>query len=184
MGQPAASEPDNSSAQKDGLGIDVHSVEGVDGCVILYLRGRISPRNLATFRSRAGALVEAGFTRLILHCAELQLVAGTATGAFASLQRALRLRNGNLVLLKLPPEEVESYRSLGFTALFSIATELDEATSYLAGTGQAESAGVFPNLIQCPSCGTKLRASRSGRFRCSSCQGILAINNGAQVFAT
>lgn len=183
MGQPAVGDPGNSF-QEDDLRIDAHEVQEVSGCVILYLRGRIGPHSLENFRSRVNILVETGFNRLVLHCAEMQSTAGTATGAFASLQRELRLSNGNLVLLKLPPEEIECYRLLGFTALFLIAEELDEAFSYLTGTVQTAPAGVFPNLIQCPSCSTNLRAARAGRFRCSSCQGILAINNGAQVFAS
>ena len=45
VGQPAVGEPGNSF-QEDGLRIDVHVVQKVSGCVILYLRGRIGPEAL------------------------------------------------------------------------------------------------------------------------------------------
>lgn len=149
----------------------------------LHLRGHLGSHNLKMFRDRVDALVANRSTRLILHCAGLQALSGVAIGAFASLQRKLRLLGGDMVLLKLPPQAAESFCRLGFSDLLPVAAEIDEATSYLLGTGEIVSEGIFPHVLQCPACETKLRADRSGRFRCSSCQAILAINNGAQVFA-
>ena len=41
---------------------------------------------------------------------------------------------------------------------------------------------LFPKIFQCPICSKKLKATRSGRFRCSECKTILAIDKAGQVF--
>ena len=179
----AGSGLDAVQTRTDGLTIDRHAVDEIEGCLVLHLRGHIGPHNVESFRERTEAVVDAGFVSLILHCAGLQVLSGTAIGAFAALHRELRLRGGDLVLLKLQPQAGEPFRLLGFADLMTVATELSEAVSYLSGTGRAAPAGIFPHVLECPACARRLRAVKSGRFRCSSCQAILAINNGAQVFA-
>ena len=46
-------------------------------------------------------------------------------------------------------------------------------------TGETD---VFPKIFKCPICGKKLKATKPGRFRCSECKTILAIDNSGQVF--
>ncbi|MBE6350425.1 MAG: anti-sigma F factor antagonist, partial [Spirochaetaceae bacterium] len=41
---------------------------------------------------------------------------------------------------------------------------------------------VFPKIFACPVCSKKLKAVKSGRFRCSECKTILAIDEQGQVF--
>ncbi|MDX9958981.1 MAG: anti-sigma F factor antagonist, partial [Spirochaetia bacterium] len=40
----------------------------------------------------------------------------------------------------------------------------------------------FPKIFSCPICNKKLKAAKPGRFRCSECKTILAIDNSGQVF--
>ena len=42
--------------------------------------------------------------------------------------------------------------------------------------------GIFPKIFTCPVCSKKLKAPRSGRFRCSECKTILAVDSNGQVF--
>ena len=111
------------------------------------------------------------------------LLSGTAIGAFATLQRELRQRGGDLVLLNLQEPEHEQLRLLGFADLFTVAAGLEEAVSGLSSPGENSPAVLFPHVLECPACTARLRAVKPGRFRCSSCQAVLAINHGAQVFA-
>ena len=39
----------------------------------------------------------------------------------------------------------------------------------------------FPKVFACPVCAKKLKATKAGRFRCSECKSILAIDNQGQV---
>lgn len=172
-----------SGIQTDGLAIDQHAIDEVENCLILHLRGHIGPHNVESFREQTEEVMDTGFLRLILHCAGLQTLSGIAIGAFASLHRKLRLRGGDLVLLQLQPQASELFRLLGFADLVTVATELSDAASSLSTPGQTNTEGIFPQVLACPACDTWLRAAKPGRFRCSSCQVVLAINNGAQAFA-
>ena len=165
----------------------------VAGGAVLRLGGRIDPMDVQPFRQRSDAVVAAGYLRLILDCTALHTLSGAAIGAFAALQRRLRKRGGDLVLLNLREPEREFFRLLGFADLLAVAMDLEEAVSHLASPGQAPPgqapprqaapAVLFPHVLECPTCTTRLRAVKPGRFRCSSCQEVLAINHGAQVFA-
>ncbi len=168
--------------RETGFALQLHAVDGVEGGMALHLSGRIGPDNVDLFRNRTGAAMEAGYSRLMLDCAGLHTLSGTAIGAFAALQRALRLRGGDLVVVELPEPARELFRLLGFADLITVAPELEEAVSHLASPDQTPPPVLFPHVLECPACTTRLRAVKSGRFRCSSCQAVLAINNGAQVF--
>ena len=43
-------------------------------------------------------------------------------------------------------------------------------------------ANAFPQVFACPICSKKLKATKPGRFRCSECKTILAIDGNARVF--
>jgi tRNA(Ile2) C34 agmatinyltransferase TiaS len=45
----------------------------------------------------------------------------------------------------------------------------------------AEKPEVFPKVVSCPICYRKLKAVKAGRFRCSECKNILAIDEAGQV---
>ena len=154
-----------------------------DGCAVLHLLDRLGVDDLDRFRARTDAALEAGSVRLILDCAGLRELSGAAIGAFASLQRALRLRGGDVALAGLPEPAGDRFRLLGFADLFTVAADVDEAASRLAAPGRPAPAVLFPQVVACPACSARLRTVKSGRFRCSQCQAVLAINNGAQVFA-
>ena len=48
-------------------------------------------------------------------------------------------------------------------------------------SGTITGSSVFPLVISCPVCTKKLRSTRSGRFRCSGCKSVLAINDNGEV---
>lgn len=187
--EPGAGQPtEGPDVREQGFGLQLRALGsidsgGVDGGAVLHLGGRIDPTNVGRFRDRCDAVVEAGYLRLILDCTALDTLSGTAIGAFAALQRHLRRRGGDLVLLNLREPDHELFRLLGFADLIPVALDVEEAVSHLASPGQAAPAVLFPHVLECPTCTTRLRAVKPGRFRCSSCQAVLAINHGAQVFA-
>ena len=187
--EPGAGQPtEGPDVREKGFGLQLHTlgrVDGgrVDGGAVLHLGGRIDPANVGRFRDRCDAVVEAGYLRLVLDCTALDTLSGTAVGAFAALQRRLRRRGGDLVLLNVREPEHELFRLLGFAELITVALDVEEAVSHLASPGQIAPAVLFPHVLECPTCTTRLRAVKPGRFRCSSCQAVLAINHGAQVFA-
>ena len=88
------------------------------------------------------------------------------------------------MLLEIQPKVYEVFQLLGFSQFFNIKDTAEDAVKFYKGGAVAEGAGadLFPKTFGCPICSKKLRAARPGRFRCSECKTILAIDNGGQVF--
>ena len=63
--------PGFDDEKDDSLRIRLQKVDQVDGCMVLYLTGYIDTYNSNYFQKRVTKAVDAGFTRLIFHCAEL-----------------------------------------------------------------------------------------------------------------
>jgi anti-anti-sigma factor len=112
------------------LNIKLENVSGIKGCLILILNGRIDTDNSVYFQKHVQKLVEAGFTRLIFNCADLNYVSSTGIGSFTSFLKALKPRGGDLVLLEIQPKVDEVFQILGFSQFFVIKKSLDEAIGF------------------------------------------------------
>ncbi|MBA7530816.1 hypothetical protein ES705_23027 [subsurface metagenome] len=86
------------------------------------------------------------------------------------------------MLLEIQPKVYEVFQLLGFSQFFNIRENLEESVAFFADKGGQEKAGPFPKIFKCPICSKKLKAVKAGRFRCSECKTILAIDNAGQVF--
>ncbi len=166
----------------DSLRIKLQAVEGVEGCLVLFLTGYIDTYNSNFFQKRVTKAIEAGFIKLIFNCSGLNYVSSTGIGSFTAFLKAVRPRGGDLVLLEIQPKVYEVFQLLGFSQFFNIKDNLTEAVEFFGASGGTKSSDVFPKIFQCPICSKKLKATKSGRFRCSECKTILAIDNSGQVF--
>ena len=166
----------------DSLRIKLQSVEGTEGCLVLFLTGYIDTYNSNFFQKRVTKAIEAGYTKLIFNCSGLNYVSSTGIGSFTAFLKAVRPRGGDLVLLEIQPKVYEVFQLLGFSQFFNIKDNLNEAIEFFGAGGGTKSSDVFPKIFQCPICSKKLKATKSGRFRCSECKTILAIDNSGQVF--
>lgn len=166
----------------DSLKIKLQSVEGVESCLVLFLTGYIDTYNSNFFQKRVTKAIEAGYTKLIFNCSGLNYVSSTGIGSFTAFLKAVRPRGGDLVLLEIQPKVYEVFQLLGFSQFFNIKDNLNEAVEFFGAGGGKKASGVFPKIFQCPICSKKLKATKSGRFRCSECKTILAIDNSGQIF--
>ncbi len=167
----------------ESLKIRLQKINNVENCLVLYLTGYIDTYNSNFFQKRVNRAVEAGFTRLIFHCSGLNYVSSTGIGSFTAFLKAVKPKGGDLVLLEIQPKVYEVFQLLGFSQFFHIKDSLDDAVEHFNKGGQMQqSSDVFPKIFKCPICSTKLKASKPGRFRCSNCKTILAIDAGGQVF--
>jgi len=175
--------PGFDDEKDDSLKIKLQKVDAVEGCLVLYLTGYIDTYNSNFFQKRVNRAVEANYIRLIFNCAGLNYVSSTGIGSFTAFLKAVKPRGGDLVLLEIQPKVYEVFQLLGFSQFFNIKDNLEEATEFFSkGSQIAGSANVFPKIFKCPICSKKLKATKSGRFRCSECKTILAIDNSGQVF--
>ncbi|MDR3131201.1 MAG: STAS domain-containing protein [Treponema sp.] len=169
--------------EKDGsLKITLQLVEEIGGCLLLYLTGYIDTYNSNCFQKRIAKAIDYGYSRLIFHCGGLNYVSSTGIGSFTAFLKAVKSRNGDLVLLGIQPKVYEVFQLLGFSQFFNIKNNIEEAYNFFRGGEAAPSISPFPKIFGCPVCLKKLKAVKSGRFRCSQCKAILAIDKAGQVF--
>ncbi|MDR2136054.1 MAG: STAS domain-containing protein [Treponema sp.] len=173
--------PGFDDEKDESLKIQLQKVDGVDGCLILYLNGYIDTYNSNYFQKRVAKAIEKGYIKLIFQCNGLNYVSSTGIGSFTAFLKSVKPRGGDLVLLEIQPKVYEVFQLLGFSQFFNIRENLDESINYFHA-GASESVSLFPKVFSCPICSKKLKALKPGRFRCSECKTILAIDNGGQVF--
>jgi len=166
----------------DSLKIKLQQVSEVEGCLILYLTGYIDTYNSNYFQKRVHKAIEAGFIRLVFQCNGLNYVSSTGIGSFTAFLKSVKPRGGDLVLLEIQPKVYEVFQLLGFSQFFNIKDNLDDSINFFKTGTTTEAVSLFPKVFSCPICSKKLKALKAGRFRCSECKTILAIDNTGQVF--
>ena len=83
-------------------------------------------------------------------------------------------------MVKTHPKVYEIFKLLGFSQFFRFRDSFEEAIDFFMAE-PTEKLSVFPVTVSCPFCSRKLKAVKSGRFRCTECKNILAISDTAQV---
>ncbi len=174
--------PGFDEEKDESLRIKLQRLDQVEHCLVLYLNGYIDTYNSNFFQKRINRAVEAGFIRLVFHCGGLNYVSSTGIGSFTAFLKSVKPRGGDLVLLEIQPKVYEVFQLLGFSQFFNIRDTLNDAVEHFKKHTGGPREDVFPKTFRCPVCSTKLRANRSGRFRCSNCKSILAIDQTGQVF--
>jgi len=166
----------------DSLKIRLQKVDSVKGCLVLFMAGYIDTYNSNLFQRRVMKAIDAGYKKLIFHCGNLTYVSSTGIGSFTHFLKTVKPRGGDLVLLEIHPKVYEVFQLLGFSQFFNIKDNLDDAVSFFGSEQDLRVGNVFPKIFRCPICSRKLKASKAGRFRCSECKTVLAIDNSGQVF--
>ena len=172
--------PGFNDEKDDSLKISLEKVESVDNCIILYLNGYIDTYNSAIFQKRVAKVVEAGFVNLIFNCTSLNYVSSTGIGALTSFQKIVKPKGGDIVLFEIQSKVYEVFQLLGFSQFFNIKETQEEAIEFFNEEPVVQES-IFPKIFACPVCARKLKATKAGRFRCSECKSILAIDNQGQV---
>ena len=89
--------------------------------------------------------------------------------------KLVKAQAGDIVLFGLNHKVEEIMTLLGFTQIFKIVNTEDEAVLYFKQE-EAPAESVFPKVFACPVCSKRLKAGNAGRFRCSECKAILAVD--------
>ena len=174
---------DGFDDEKDeSLKLKLEEIKVVEEGIVINLTGYIDTYNSGFFQKRVQKVIEAGFNRLIFQCAGLNYVSSTGVGSFTSFLKSLKAKGGDMVLLGIQPKVYEVFQLLGFAQFFNIKDTLENAVIYFKKGSSANDEAIFPKVFACPICSKKLKALKPGRFRCSECKTILAIDNSGQVF--
>jgi anti-anti-sigma factor len=174
--------PGFDDEKDESLKIKLQKINEAEGCIVLYVTGYIDTYNSNYFQKRVTKAIEAGFIRLIFQCGGLNYVSSTGIGSFTAFLKSVKPRGGDIVLLEIQPKVYEVFQLLGFSQFFNIKDNLEDSVTFFKSGASPEKAVLFPRVFSCPICSKKLKATNPGRFRCSECKTILAIDNAAQVF--
>lgn len=174
--------PGFDEEKDDSLKIRLEKITEIENCIVLFLNGYIDTYNSSFFQKRVSKVVEAGYTRLIFNCGALNYVSSTGIGSFTAFLKTVKPKGGDVVLLEIQPKVYEVFQLLGFSQFFNIKDSLADSIDFFKTSGIEVKSEVFPKIFVCPICSKKLKATKAGRFRCSECKTILAIDNNGQVF--
>ena len=173
--------PGFNDEKDDSLKIILENIPEVNSCLMIILNGYIDTYNSVYFQKQIGKIVSAGFSNLIFNCSSLNYVSSTGIGSFTTFLKLVKPKGGDIVLLNIQPKVYEVFQLLGFSQFFIIKDSLAEATDFFKRGTPVENS-IFPQVFNCPVCSRRLKATKSGRFRCSDCKSILAIDQQGHVF--
>jgi anti-anti-sigma factor len=169
--------PGFDDEKDETLKIKLQDIPDVEGCLVLTLHGYIDTYNSTRFQKRVQLAIDEGFIRLIFNCSGLNHVSSTGIGSFTVFLKAVKSQGGDIILLEIQPEVYEVLQLLGFSQFFNIQTDLNESVDFFRSNEPQQEAEIFPKIFACPFCSKNLKAVKPGRFRCSDCKTILAIDN-------
>ena len=107
-------------------------------------------------------------------------VSSSAIGVFANYYPKFTSLGGTFVFIDMSIKVLEIFQLLGFNHFFNIASDLDEASVFFNAPVKTTTQ-VFPKVIECPMCSSKLKTSKAGIFRCAKCKTILTISSNGKV---
>ena len=174
--------PGFDDEKDESLKIKLERVGNEGKYLLLTMAGYIDTYNSNLFQKRVQKAIEAGFIKLIFQCNSLNYVSSTGIGSFTTFLKALKPQGGELVMLDIQPKVYEVFQLLGFSQFFTIKDSLDGSIDHLnKSSNVVEKPPVFPKVVSCPLCYRKLKALKAGRFRCSECKNIIAIDEDGQI---
>lgn len=172
--------PGFNDDKDDSLKISLQKVDELDGAICIYLNGYIDTYNSNFFQKKIQKVFDAGYTKLIFICAQLTYVSSTGIGSFTSFLKTVKPKGGDIVLLQIQPKVFEAFQLLGFSQFFNIKDTVADAVDFFNAEPE-KAVSVFPKVFECPVCSKHLKATHAGRFRCSECKSIIAIDGEGTV---
>ena len=174
--------PGFNDEKDDSLKISLEKIDGIDNAVLVILNGYIDTYNSVYFQKQVNKIVGAGLVNIIFNCSNLNYVSSTGIGSFTAFLKLVKPKNGDIVLLNIQPKVYEVFQLLGFSQFFNIKETIEDAIMHFNQDHTPGTTSVFPKVFSCPVCSRKLKAPRNGRFKCSDCKAILAIDTSGNVF--
>ena len=165
----------------DSLKIFLDKVENFNNAIAITLNGYIDTYNSVYFQKQIRKIVAAGFRNLIFNCKALNYVSSTGIGSFTSFLKLVKPTGGDIVLVGIQPKVYEVFQLLGFSQFFNIEDSVEDATKYFGNKEGLDHSSVFPKTFVCPICSKQLKVDKSGRFRCSGCKSVLAVDQNGSV---
>lgn len=172
--------PGFDEAANDSLNITLSVCDEIKDGVIIILNGYIDIYTSMFFQDKIEKIIKAGYINLIFDCKDLNYVSSTGIGVFSALLKNIKLQSGDIILVNMPEKVLEIFQLLGFAQLFHFRNSIEEGKEFFRQEVVQE-VSVFPMIFGCPVCSKRLKTTGSGRFRCSECKSILAVDEKGKV---
>jgi anti-sigma B factor antagonist len=111
---------------------------------------------------------------IVLDLEHLNYISSTGVGALVELLKTSTNLDKSLFILNMETKVKDVMNLLGFLGMFNLVANMDEVKTL-------EKSAVFPVTMKCPSCGTKLRVPKAGRFKCSNCKKVIEVNKDGKL---
>ncbi len=111
---------------------DVSRIVTPSGVVVLNLRGSLDAETVHNLEAALQETSEAGENNLVLDLSELEYISSAGVGTFIGCIGALREERRHMIFINPSPNILELFEMLGFTKLFRIMANREEALEALA----------------------------------------------------
>ena len=153
-----------------------------EGMCFANLEGAIDAHTAPALESELVNIISTGkIGRLILDMKKVSFISSAGMGVLMLIRKQLEQAGGGVVVSNIPQEIREVFNVLGFNNFFDFVSGEEEAIAYFSKGAVAAAAPApaqraeFPLVVQCPSCGVKLKVPKPAKFKCKTCEGIFFI---------
>ena len=157
------------------------SLQDKNDVLIVKMVGQLNTYNSTPFQKKIETILHTSYRKIIFDMERLNYVSSTGIGAFTQILKVFgRDANpGVIVLSGVTPKVYEVFQLLGFNSFFRIFDDLQNALKHFEGHNEVS---IFPRVLVCPICNMRIKASKSGRFRCTKCRSIIVIDSERKIF--
>jgi len=154
-------------------------LEDFEDIVIVHMSGELNTYNSDFFTKRIQLLLNSSYNKFIFSMAKISYVSSTGIGAFSGILRIVsKTHEREMALANVSSRVFEVFQLLGFSTFFNKFDNISNAISYFKSGINP----IFPAVLSCPTCFHKLKASKSGKFRCPSCKKVVIIDSNGSIF--
>lgn len=158
------------------------SLEMKDDILIIRISGQLDTYNSIQFKKNIETILsQTKFRKIIFNMKNLNYVSSTGISTFIEILRIFNkdTNPGEIVLSEIVPKVNKIFELLGFNSFFKIFDTMQYAIKYFENY---KDESIFPRVLLCPFCNTRLKAHKLGKFRCKKCKSIVIIDSEGKIF--
>lgn len=166
--------------EKDGTGALSLTAFIENDVIVVNMIGELTTYNSEFFQRKVFMLGKLSMKNYVFNLTQIRYVSSTGIGAFVQILNSLKRKipPAEMVLCGIIPRVYEVFQLLGFSMFFNKFDNVDSALQHF----KVDEKPTFPAILACPSCGHKLKAMKSGKFRCPRCKTIVVIDSEGKIF--
>ncbi len=96
---------------------------------VVSINGRVDTMTAGDFENKIMEVLDEGVSKMLLDCSGLDYISSSGLRVFLVAQKKMMAAGGALRLCCLKPEIQEIFDISGFSSIFSIFPDMEEATS-------------------------------------------------------